>query len=396
MSTPVNPTIEEQISPDGMPLAQPAKIVVPSVTPPAEPTQPVANQPEPKQAANPNQEIQAELNKPIADDDTIDIGDFAAVSKRVSPTKPEKPAEPAKQVAVEPAKPVEPAKSATQQPAARDFTGIPDDIKPLFERMSNEAFAKMKEVYSENERNKADKAKLDADLKKAKEGGMPDSYYEHEDAYMLTPEFAQTSMLISQSQAVLQHWREQARLVAGGAETYQKLMRDAQGNFVLSEPIKADRTTATQLEQIVDGSQKQLIKFQAQLENMGVAHKNKSSEARNWLGDWEKRAFPLFEDASKPQLKAMVDDSMSKMLHPAYQTNPLAKSLVKAIIVIQTLAQQLNKGNGAPVTPQAAATPVKQPSAAEIAGGGAAPTAKKVAEEDVTTDDFAAVKLRAY
>lgn len=285
--------------------------------------------------------------------------------------------------------PTTPATPAT--PTPRDLTVLPPEYHEVGKKMSNEAFAEFTKVVKERQT-------LSEQLAEAKKGALPDSYYEHEQAYVLTPEFAAASDAVSQTEQVLQHWSAQADALAGGADTYTTLVQGANGQLVQSAPIQADRTTASQISRAVTWAQQQYMQAQAQLQAVGQVHRTKAAETKQWISNFDKTAFRVFEE--KPELKAIVADTKAKMLHKSLQGNPMADLFAKAVILLdyqaKALAQlQAGGGNAAvaqngqqTVTPKATA----QPSAAAIAGGGAAPKAAKGGETEVTYDDFIAAK----
>jgi hypothetical protein len=317
----------------------------------------------------------------LADDQgEISIDMFKAQKNKVQTL--DKGVKPAAQL---PSTQATPAAAAT--PTPRDLTALPPEYHELGKKMSNEAFAEFTKVVKERQQ-------LGEQLAEVKKGALPDSYYEHEQAYVLTPEFATASDAVSQTEQVLQHWSAQADALAGGADTYTTLVQGANGQLVPSAPIQADRTTASQISRAVTWAQQQYMQAQAQLQAVGQVHRTKAAETKQWINNFDKTAFRVFEE--KPELKAVVADTKAKMLHKSLQGNPMADLFAKAVILLDYQAKaiaQLQTGGGnasvqqngqQTVTPKAAA----QPSAAAIAGGGAAPKAAKGNESEVTMDDF--------
>lgn len=269
-------------------------------------------------------------------------------------------------------------------PQARDLTGIDAAHHDHFKRMSNEAFAAMKSIYQERE-------SLKAELTKAKEGKLPDSYYEHPDAYVLTPEFAQKAQASDMAAKVFQHWRTQLQNVRGGADTYQTLSINAQGQLEASAPIKVDRGTDTQLAELHAWAHNQYMQAQADMNAYASVHKNNAANTKNWISQFESQAFNIFD--KEPAYKAMVADTVKQVLPPALQHNPLAPMFAKAIITMRMQAEMLNKaGKPAQAQAQQQTTQARQPSAAEIAGGGVTQTGKVESGNDDTFDQFQRAK----
>lgn len=271
---------------------------------------------------------------------------------------------------------------------ARDLSDIDDELKPLFKQMSNDAFEKVKPIVLEHKKLKAELTAKEAALVDAKKGGLPDSYYEHEMGYVLSPEFTQESSRVQLASAVRDHWRAQLNAVRQGADTYIPLVDDGKGNVVQGAPVKVDRGSDTELTEIHLWAQQQAMNAQAQLNTMSTTHKARATEVKNWVENFQNRSFPIFE--KDPALKAMIPDTIN-VFHPALRNNPLMPTLARAIIAMTKMASMMQKPGAVPAT--AATTqpaPTKQPSAAQIAGGAAATA--KTADDDNTYEMFQKAK----
>jgi len=274
--------------------------------------------------------------------------------------------------------------AATQQlPATRDVSVLPAEYQEAAKKMSNEAFGIFTKLVEERKT-------LGEQLSEAKKGALPDSYFEHEQAYVLTPEFATASDNVTQAETVLSHWSQQADALAAGADSYTMLVQGANGQLVQSAPIKADRTTVNQINRAVTWAQQQYMTAQASLQAVGQTHKARAAETKNWVDNFERSAFKVFDE--RPEYKALVSDTKAKLLHKSLHGNILASAFAKAVILLdhqaRTLAQQTAGGAAPAATQQQPARAVAQPSAAAIAGGGVAAVAKAGSNEDVTMDDF--------
>lgn len=342
-------------------------------------TQPAA--PADKAVAEPTAVIKADELSPAAkqaaladDQGEISLDMFKAQSNKSPQKAPDAAA------AVKPATPV----AATQQlPATRDVSVLPVEYQEAAKKMSNEAFGIFTKLVEERKT-------LGEQLSEAKKGALPDSYFEHEQAYVLTPEFATASDAVTQAEQMLQHWAQQADALAGGADSYTTLVTGANGQLVQSAPIKADRTTINQVNRAVTWAQQQYMTAQASLQAVGQTHKARAAETKTWVDNFERSAFKVFDE--KPEYKALVADTKSKLLHKSLHNNILANAFAKAVILLdhqaRALAQQAQPGATPAATTQQPARAAAQPSAAAIAGGGVATTAKANSNEEVTMDDF--------
>lgn len=275
----------------------------------------------------------------------------------------------------------------TKVVTTRDYSGLPDTMVPLFKTMSNDAFNALKPFYLESV---ATKAKYDELLAKpaVQANGkptLPDSYYEHPNAYTLTPEYAEAANNAQESQLVLEHWREQLDNVRAGATTYNGLSRNTQGQIVYTAPIKVDQRSQSHLESMFYNCNNQASQFAQALGAVKQSFITKHTEGLAELSKYEKEMFKVYEDPKHPALP-IIADTLSKM-HPAFRKNPLAPFCVKAAVTIQALSRAL----AAKEKPVTVAT-TERVAAAQAAAGPTASgqVAAEVAKkgDDVTFDDF--------
>lgn len=255
-----------------------------------------------------------------------------------------------------------PAAKPTVQPRVLD--DLDEPLRPLFKNMSNESFNALKPLILEAKQNKAKVTELTTALEDAKKGKIPDSYYEHDMAYVLTPEFADVSAAVDTAQSVHSHWERQLSDVRSGAESYIPLVRDQQGNIVTGQPIKVDKDTLTKLEGVRNEIQQYYLGQKARLDQIATTHKQQVAGNKAWINDFIANSFPVF--AKDEVLKGMVADTVKKF--PAHlQSNPMV-SLAAHLMVTSAQLGELLKAEKAKNAKPAAAKP--QPNAAAIAGGG--------------------------
>lgn len=267
---------------------------------------------------------------------------------------------------------------------ATDHADVPEELRPLFKQMSNAAIEKLKPLVLESFKAKERETALTQQLEAAKKGTLPDNYLEHEMSYVLTPEFAAKSQRVELASSVYNHWRQQLANLRAGADTYTPLVNDAQGNIVEGQAQKVDRDTITQIEDIRTSAQQQYLDEKNGLNSIKAVHQNKVNQSKQWINDFQTKAFPAFENNEK--FKPLVADTL-RQFPAAFQTSPLAPALAKAIITITELGALLKKGKeGAATTTPAAkvATAANgNPSAAAIAGAGEVKAKSLVDEDDL-------------
>lgn len=153
------------------------------------------------------------------------------------PTKKEEPPK-AETTKVVPDK-VDPA-VIKQAKVARDYNGIDEADVPLFKQMGNEAFAKMRDLYVKSKESQKAIQERDTQIAQLKTGKatLPDSYYEHPEAFVLSPDY---QPLVRDTQLAInieRHWQDQLAKVEEN-EDWQDISVDKDGNVVLSEPQAA-------------------------------------------------------------------------------------------------------------------------------------------------------------
>jgi len=390
--------VSEQISADGTPKLPESTVTAPTAPQPQPETQQTnenkdttpTSSPDstsslvsnPDNAREPDTEkVKPDGEQPTGDSDKIvDFSDFLNAKEGIT-----KPAE--KTVEAEPGATAQPKSGL---PAQRDYSDIPEEDRPLFKEMNNAAFAKLKPIYLEQKAKEAALAAKDTEIAELKKGALPENYYEHPDAVVLSPEFNQTSNAVNLANTIAKHWEDQFDKVKAGEPEYQTIHLNDKGELYLSEPIKADRNTETKLMKYVTWSQGQLTSKQTELNSLIKTHRDRHNEVVNVIRDYENRAFPMFSDPKNKELQAIVADTM-KTFPKALHNNPIMGMLVKSMVLSTLLGKELQKR---PATQTASGKQVTQQrangngnlSAAEIAGeGGGRVNTTKLGE---SFDDF--------
>ena len=354
-------SINKDIAPDGTIIGQTGS-PLPPTAPEQSATEPVVEQAD--EQSDEQQHVEAAPEKEFS------IEDFKNVLKTAETEHEEKKDD--KKVAAEPV-----ASTDKGKQDARDYSDIDEADKPLFVKMSNESFAKLVPIYKEFKKIKPEYEATKALNEQLKKGivPVPDNYLEHENAFVLTPEFAKASENVNAAQIVYQHWQTQLNKIRGGQETtYTKLHIDPQtGQFYESAPLPIDKNTEAYVTNVVDGARQQLSEKQYAIRQIADTHKLKHQEAIGWFANLDKsEIFKDFQDPNS-QLHPIVKDTINKFPAP-FRNNPMTKYLVQSMmmnaklstIIAKMVAGQKNgngASNGAPVQRQG-------PSSAEIAGEG--------------------------
>ena len=89
----------------------------------------------------------------------------------------------------------------------RDYSGLSEREVQMFKGMTRTAFETLKPIYLEHKQLKDEIKTRDTRIKALEDSKetLPSSWYEHENAYVLSPEFAQLSSNLDTSQAIAKH-----------------------------------------------------------------------------------------------------------------------------------------------------------------------------------------------
>lgn len=233
--------------------------------------------------------------------------------------------------------------------SSRDLTGLPEDLVPHFQKdMSRAAFDKIKPLIVEHKTLKEKSAAAEQELERLRKGAIPDSYYDNPNGFVLDPEYQKAEISVIQAQAVLQHWQNQYKAINDGATDYQLAQFDANGNLVPTQKVVAGKDAMNEVLQIVNAAQQQMFKVAGKAEAIRETFKTRHTNALGWLGNYENKAFAVFNTEQgkqfEPQIKSILSEFPSE-----YRSHPLAKTLAKSIatnVHLATLLVQMNKGAG--------------------------------------------------
>jgi hypothetical protein len=119
-----------------------------------------------------------------------------------------------------------------QPPVGRSYEGLDENEVRIFKRMSNDAYNHLFPIYKEWKTQRDEVPKLREDLKKL----QGTSYYDHEQAYQLAPEYHQMTAAATRLEQEGEFWQQQLANVEAG-QPYQDLMFDsASGKYSLTAP----------------------------------------------------------------------------------------------------------------------------------------------------------------
>lgn len=283
----------------------------------------------------------------------------------------------------------------------RDYTGFDEKEAELLKKTSGETFnwirPKLLEARKLEEVIK-NKDKEIADLRVGKVS-VPDSYYEHPQGFVLTPDYNAASQNLNTAAFVLKHWQDQLVNIREGGEWKDLDIRD--GKPVYSTPQKADAKAEGQVLSYINWASTQANTHQSKLLELQNNFSRRHQEAVGAIRQAEKQHFAAYEDEKHP-MQPVIKDLYAKM--PAeFRNNPMTSIAVKASAAAiqyghalraeQTKVVELSKKleealKGA--KPDTRTTPTDK----DITTGGVS-SGKGSREPEVTMDSFNALRNRA-
>jgi len=308
-----------------------------------------------------NTNNQEQTNNETAPDNLVDFSNFLEVKDAGIPTeKPKTPVEQKETTKVDesqtqqrtPSKETQTQQQQRTQPQARDYSDLDADIAPLFKNMSNDAFNKIKPIVIEHKRIKTELAAKDAEIVELKKGGLPPSYHDNPNGFVLDPAYLAADSQVATAETILNHWERQAEAIRQGAAEIDVLGTNEQGQLVIKGKAKADKNVEGQVGQIIAGARNQLVKVAATAETLKTNFATRYQAAQRWLSDYEGRAYQVFNTEQGKQFIPQVE-AILKEFPVEYRNHPLARMAAKGLMTNNHLAtlliqmqQKMGNGNG--------------------------------------------------
>lgn len=225
----------------------------------------------------------------------------------------------------------------------RDYSKFKPEDQAYLRHTNNRVFNLLKDrlakVYEIEEQNK----KLQEDLTKAKSGALPDRYFEHPEAYTLSPEYQQLNRQYSRVDLETQHYRQQLINVEQGEKWQYIQGYTKDGQPVLSDPLEASPQAKVELLTMVNQAQtiQSNILQQANALKINFAQKHVNSAqsleqaTQAKINSLPQNMKPTDEDIQAYQ-KALSQAA------PVYADHPMVKHAAQLYGVIQALVRTLN------------------------------------------------------
>lgn len=191
---------------------------------------------------------------------------------------------------------------------SRDYSIFKPEDAEFLKATPNQVFDYLKTRLPALYDNEKKSAEYQEQLAKLKEGRLPDSYYEHPNAYMLTPEFEQLSLKSDRVNFEQQHWMEQLERIESGQPFVELKGYNKQGQPVYSEPREAQSRDKVFAQQTLMAVQQAAMDIDNKLGSLQQGFGSRHQQDLNLIKEESKKRFPWLSDEKKLQDEITLDD----------------------------------------------------------------------------------------
>lgn len=214
---------------------------------------------------------------------------------------------------------------------ARDYEGFSDDEKAKMSKMSNEAFDWVKPIIKEHKNLGNLIKQKDEQIVNLKKGAIPDSYYEHPQAFTLDPAYNIETQRLQLSEAYVEHWQNQYANIEDGKPWQTIDINKKTGQLIYGEPqevnpetkgrVKAGIVTALQ------HCQNQVNNYRNNVNTIQNTYRMRHETNVAAIKQTEEKFFKVYDDAKHPY-NAVVKN-MLESIPVEFRGSPLASIFAK-------------------------------------------------------------------
>lgn len=223
---------------------------------------------------------------------------------------------------------VAPKPAQTLKAGERDYSDCTEEEKVALKHISNQAFnfiiPKIKQL--KNITNEITKKNEEiAQLKTGKQM-LPDNYFEHPQAFVLTKDYNDNAKYLNDAASVQRHWQQQLVNIRQG-EPYRDIDIE-NGRFVYGKEKVGDAKDEVEVMSYLQHSINQVGEFQKKVMGIESSFKERHSKAVETLKKAEKDNFSVYDEPNHPW-KPCIEHLMQQI--PAeFRNNPMASLLAKS------------------------------------------------------------------
>ncbi len=256
---------------------------------------------------------------------------------------------------------------AKTQPPSRSFDGLEPEEAELFKRMSNAAYNRLYPIYKEYKELKPKYSQLEQELNTAKSS----HFYEQENAYQLTPDYANLSQAVKRIGNETRFWEEQLIKVRTGQE-WTPLLETPEGKIIVGTAQAASPEAEAIILSALTKAHTLSGQLQNQLSSFPQNFRQKHGEYLNSLKGIEGKIFGGVDATKLNELAA----AKLQMFPTHVQGRPEVNMLAKALVIIDGLLAMARqqKSTSASAAVKAKTASAAGPTSESISTGGATGT----------------------
>lgn len=217
----------------------------------------------------------------------------------------------------------------------RDYTGFTEEEQQHLKRMSNESYAWVLPKLKERA-NLAGIIKVkDTELASLKTGKqlLPDSYFEHPEAYVLDPAYGREAVNLDLTSAYVQHWRQQKINVSKGQPWQTIDVNQKTGQLVYGKPQEVSEDNKAEVLEHIDElrswAQSENARVRGNIVNMQQAFKGRHQSNLARIKEAEQKFFKAYEDDKHPY--APVRKNVLESIPAELRNSPLASIFASSV-----------------------------------------------------------------
>lgn len=239
----------------------------------------------------------------------------------------------------------------------RDYSKFKPEHKKYLEKLPNHLFNEAAQEFENIYKIEQENQQLKEKFKNTEAGKLPENYYEHPEAYQLSPTYSQLNQELYLDGFEENHWEAQLANIKRGQPWYRldgyrsdtkepvytkvEPIKDSEGNVVLD--INAEREAEKNIAKV-----NRLKEIHSdKLSQLKVLHKQDYEKSKEGLTGLKKQFFSAFLDESKlpPAVKAdlqLAKDTIGQQL-PAFRSNPAMELLIYSYAALKAQNRQIIK-----------------------------------------------------
>lgn len=231
-----------------------------------------------------------------------------------------------------------------QAQASEPSTELTPHEQQLLNKMAKDAREYATARFTELKQSTAENKALKVQIEQYHKNVMPASYYQNQEAYVLSPEYKAAATDLQYATYEEQHWTQQAQRIRAGESEVYDLDYDERGQPRLTK-VAVDANNAPQLEVQLQKNIMAAVHAKQQLShrvaNIRDTHLQRYTQASENLGKLNAQYFKSYMDPKSPRV---ADINNFKQFLPAeFRDHPLTQPLAYSYAMVLDLTAKIKQ-----------------------------------------------------